>query len=769
MTQATNGFSDADRALLRDTLRQLLTRSWPAASALALSANTDCVIGLWRQLAEQGTTALCAGSDSGGWREALIAIEELGRAACPVPLLEAALCQQLVSQARGTAPVAAQLLADLVPAQFLAEGVSSGKLLPAVAFGALGGDTDAGGAMLVDDQRLNGAFRYVEGLGCATHMVLALSCDDDCDRVALVEADAVGITIISQPGLAVPALSELRLASTPCVPMSLPSGSIAELAALARLGLVARSLGAARRAFDLVLQHTKARRQFGHLIGQFQAVQHKLANGLITLDATTLLVANAAQRVDSGDSDWQFAAHATFAFATPALRQLELDVQHTFGAIGYAEEHEAPRHFRRVYTDLARLGGARGARAALAAKVLTCSGTKLPDMDLGTHVNELRSEIRTWLATHWNEAARHRERQRPFQQRGVDAQFSRLLASQGWVAAAWPTEYGGRGFGPLEQYVLMEELSLARAPTGAHNVSVEIIGPALIRYGTPEQKAHFLPAFRRGELLFSLGYSESEAGSDLASLRTRAVPDGDSWIIDGEKLWTTRGDVAHYHWLAARTDPAATPRHAGISIFMVPLNSPGISIRTSMAMYGHTFSSVHYDHVRVPDAARVGAINGGWQVITHALASERVVMGAYVAAIRSLFDDLVRHAATMVHNRQALRDDPLLRDRLGGLAAEIEAARQLSINAVRIAAHGGTPVHEAAMSKVYSGELLQRLTLTAIDLLGPAATLGEDSRDAILDGRIEQQLRQSIMMVVGGGSAEVQRNLIAVRALGLPR
>jgi alkylation response protein AidB-like acyl-CoA dehydrogenase len=317
--------------------------------------------------------------------------------------------------------------------------------------------------------------------------------------------------------------------------------------------------------------------------------------------------------------------------------------------------------------------------------------------------------------------------------------------------------------------VFSEEMALAGAPTGAHICAAELIGPALIAFGSAEQKARFLPAFQRGEIIFSLGYSESEAGSDLASLRMSAVQDGDDWIIDGEKLWTSRADVAQYHWLAVRTDKQASPPHAGISVFMVPLDTPGITMRHSMAMYGHSFSSVRYEQVRVPDSARVGPVNGGWRVITHALASERVVMGSHVAAIRSLFAALVSHVASSGQSEQALREDPLLRDRLGALAAEIEAARQLAVNGVRISARGRVPVHDAAMSKVYSGELLQRLVLTALDLLGTAATLGEDSTGVILDGRLEQQLRRSIMMVVGGGTAEVQRNLIATRGLGLPR
>ncbi|MFO1427318.1 MAG: acyl-CoA dehydrogenase family protein [Steroidobacteraceae bacterium] len=337
------------------------------------------------------------------------------------------------------------------------------------------------------------------------------------------------------------------------------------------------------------------------------------------------------------------------------------------------------------------------------------------------------------------------------------------------MAVSWPREYGGLGLGPIEQFVFTEEMALAGAPTGAHSRASELIGPALIAFGTPAQKAKFLPAFLRGEILFSLGYSESEAGSDLANLRLSAVRDGDGWILNGEKLWTSRGDVADYHWLAARTNPQATPPHAGISVFMVPLDAPGITIRDSMALYSHTLLGGALRQ-RAGRRRRAGRRDRRRLEGDHACARLRARRhGLHVAAIRSLFEAIVRHAAVATQDSRALRDDPLLRDRLGQLAAEIEAARQLAINGVRIAESGRVPVHEAAMSKVYSGELLQRLTQAAIELFGNAATLGEDAAGSIVDGRIEQQLRRSIMMVVGGGTAEVQRNLIATRGLGLPR
>jgi alkylation response protein AidB-like acyl-CoA dehydrogenase len=224
-----------------------------------------------------------------------------------------------------------------------------------------------------------------------------------------------------------------------------------------------------------------------------------------------------------------------------------------------------------------------------------------------------------------------------------------------------------------------------------------------------------------------------------------------------------------YHLLAARTDPKASPPHAGISVFMVPLDSPGIRVSPEMAMYGRTFCSVRYEEVRVADSLRVGGVNEGWKVITHALAAERILMGAMVAAVRRLFEDLTRHISNSYRDGKRVSDDPVVRERFAELAAQIEAARQLVLSGVRMAALGRTPMVEAAMGKISSGEIMQRVCEAAIDLLGAGATLSEGSHGALLDGTIEQTLRRSIMMVVGGGTPQIQRSLIAIRGLQLPK
>ena len=235
-------------------------------------------------------------------------------------------------------------------------------------------------------------------------------------------------------------------------------------------------------------------------------------------------------------------------------------------------------------------------------------------------------------------------------------------------------------------------------------------------------------------------------------------------MVNGQKLWSTGGDKADYMWLAVRTDPEAK-KHAGISVLMVDLHSPGVTIRPSIALYGKTFSAQFYDNVRVPAKNMVGEVNNGWKVITDALAAERVMIGGTrMAVIEHAFDHLTEY----VRNTTALRTDAVVRDRIGALAADIEVARQFQMRNSRLVEQGKVPIHEAAMGKVFTSELQERLGQAALDILGTGGLLSEDSPGAPV-GEMEQVLRHAIMGMIGGGTNEIQRNVIAQRGLDLPR
>ncbi|MBI4292154.1 MAG: acyl-CoA dehydrogenase [Betaproteobacteria bacterium] len=758
------GLSDAERELLRDSIRDFLGSRWPVQQAVERSKDAQAIAALWREMSAQGWTALGADPAEGGMREIALAFEELGRASCPAPLLGAVAANLALTSQRASSGVASSLLDDL----------RRGKAWVAVAHGAFDGDPAAGRVELDNDARgvkahdctLNGRVAFVEGAAGATHFLVF---SDAPAGAAIVTAGAQGLSIDETPGLAVPALCELSFLRTPAAFLAMSSEAIEDIAFVGRLACAARAVGAAQRAFELAVEHAKIRRQFGQYIGQFQAVQHKLADCLMGLDGARLTLAQAAAARDTGDSNWRAFGSAALAFAGPSIREVSIQTHRALGAIGYAEEHEAPRHFRRVHADLARFGGAPRARAELADFVLGDEAKAAAPGEAGVSpVSAFRQEVRAWLAKHWTQERRLAHDRRPFDKHGWDPEFSRVMGRDGWIGVGWPREFGGQGRSPSEQIAFIEEMARVDAPHLAHNIGETIVARALFLYGTPEQKAEYLPAILRGERSFSLGYSEPEAGSDLAALRSRAVREGDDWIVNGQKIWSTSADKAEYIWLAVRTDPEAK-KHAGISVFMVDLRTPGIGIRPGFALYGKTFSTVFFDNVRVPSHAMVGGVNSGWKVITDALAAERIMMGASrKALIERAFDHMIAYIKTATVGGKVLKDDPVVRDRVGSLAAEIEVARQLLMRNAVILEQGRVPIYEAALSKVFSSELQERLGQAAIDILGTGATLSREADSAPV-GELEQVLRHSLMGIISGGTNEIQRTLIAQRGLGLPR
>jgi alkylation response protein AidB-like acyl-CoA dehydrogenase len=736
--------TDHDRRMLRDSLRGFLETHWPVGDAVAWSKNPDKVTEVWRKLAAQGLATLGADPAEGGARELTVALEELGRAGCPAPVMAATLANILVRSAdRGPA---ADAFADLL---------QSGAARLSFAFGAFDPDANAC-SMRREDESLSGTLRFVEGATTATHFLVLL----EGPVLAIVGAGSPGVKIAETRALGTDGLAEVEFsrAAASLIPISVEQ--IDDLLLLARLCRVARAYGAARRAFELVVDYAKERRQFGQPIGRFQAIQHKLTNCLINLEGVRLTLQNAAANHDLGIEEWRYFASVAFAFANGALRQVSLETQHAFGAIGYAEEHEAPRHFRRTHLDLVTYGGGRRARADLAAYLLD-GDRRQPQYDLGPDGNAFRAEVRGWLETHWSGERKAAFDARPYEKRNYSPEFAREVGEKGWIALSWPKEHHGQERTPLEQLAFMEEMERAGAP----RAGAEIQATALMLFGTPAQQEKYLPEIMRGDAIYGMGYSEPNSGSDLASLRTAAVRDGDEWVINGQKIWTTTW-WGNYMFLAARTDPNANPPHKGISTFIVPMTTPGITIKPARTMYDGSFSNIFYDDVRLPADALLGEVNGGWKVLTGALGTERGFVGArIVTEIAGIFDLLCQY----VKNAAALRTDSVVRDRIGTLAAEVEVAKQLALYCVSSIKDGVTPLHTAAIGKVFAGELMERLGEAALDLIGMEATLSEGAKDAPFKGKLEHTLRHSLMWVISLGTNEIQRSLIAQLGLGLPR
>jgi alkylation response protein AidB-like acyl-CoA dehydrogenase len=346
-------------------------------------------------------------------------------------------------------------------------------------------------------------------------------------------------------------------------------------------------------------------------------------------------------------------------------------------------------------------------------------------------------------------------------------EMRKKLADKGWLTMAWPEEYGGKGVSHMMQVVFAEEMSYNRAP-GRDVFGTRMMAPTLMIHGTEEQKREFLPPVSKGEVQWCQGYSEPESGSDLASLQTRAVEDGDDFIINGTKIWTSSAHRADHIMVLTRTDPDA-PKHRGISFLLCDMNTPGLTVNPIINMAGdHGFNMVTFDNVRVPKKNLVGEQNRGWYVGATLLDFERSGVD-YSAGGRRILEELIAYAKDNDQNGSLIADNPVMRNRLANLAIEVDVSRLISYNIAWMQGEGLVPNKESSMGKVVGTELQQHLSETGMQMLGLHGQLEPGSKYAPMQGRIEHMHLTNVSETIQAGTSEIQRNIIATRGLGLPR
>ena len=348
-------------------------------------------------------------------------------------------------------------------------------------------------------------------------------------------------------------------------------------------------------------------------------------------------------------------------------------------------------------------------------------------------------------------------------------EFQRKLGQKGWLAPAYPKEYGGQELSHMKRLVLAEELAYNRTPMSIEEeITVNWVGPAIMLFGTEKQKKEYLSRIAKGDVIFCLGYSEPNAGSDLASLQTRAVEVGDEYVINGQKTWCSYGHLADYCWLAARTDPDAS-RHEGISIFIVDMKTPGITVRPLINILNrHSFNEVFFDDVHILRENLVGQKNKGWYELVIALDFERSSVG-YAAGNQRIIEELIKYVKETARNGEPLANDPLIRSELAQLVVENEVARMMAYRIAWMFSKGLHPSHESSMSMVFISEVMRRTANAGMRIVGHYGELDRDSKWSVMNARIMRVCLSSLSIGVGGGSNEIQRNIIAIRGLGLPR
>lgn len=372
----------------------------------------------------------------------------------------------------------------------------------------------------------------------------------------------------------------------------------------------------------------------------------------------------------------------------------------------------------------------------------------------------LRRELREYFASVFPEDER-----REMGEEGVGGtafrDVVRRLGRDGWLGIGWPTEYGGQGRGEDDQFIFFDEINRAGVPFPF--VTVNTVGPTLMQFGSEAQKERFLPGILSGDVVFAIGYTEPDAGTDLASLTTRAEPAGDGWVVNGSKIFTSGANTADHVWLAVRTDPDA-PKHKGISLVIVDTDADGFSWTPIETVGGMTVTATYYDDVHVGPDDLVGEVNSGWQLITSQLNHERIGLAAIGGRAEQLWEDTLAWAREV-----GALEHPWVRADLARTHAKLEAMRLLNWQTTASVRTNTLSGPQAAVTKVYGTETHLDVYRTLRGVAGAAGRLRDDSPGAALDGRIEQATRHGVVNTFGGGVNEVLRDMIATAGVGLPR
>jgi len=388
------------------------------------------------------------------------------------------------------------------------------------------------------------------------------------------------------------------------------------------------------------------------------------------------------------------------------------------------------------------------------------------DLNLTPAEQKFRDEFREWLAANvpppWSGAVTSENRDDHI---AYLSKWQRTLFEGGWAGIAWPKQYGGRGATLMEQAIFQEELALADAPHLIGTIGLSLVGPTIIALGTEEQKRRYLAPILSGDEIWCQGFSEPNAGSDLASLGTKAVRDGDDFVVNGQKIWTSFAHIADHCLLLVRTDPDA-PKHKGITCLLADMHAPGISVRPLRQMSGDSgFNEVFFSDVRIPVTHVLGQVNNGWATAIAALMNERANLGTGIQVLfRRHLNALIGRSRTIDRNGKPASDDPIVRQKLAQAFLELEILHLNTNRALTSLSKSGTPGAEGSIQKVFWSEMNQRLQQTAQEILGPYGQLVDFD-----DGQWQYGYLRSRGNTIEAGTSEVQRNIIAERVLGLPK
>jgi alkylation response protein AidB-like acyl-CoA dehydrogenase len=394
------------------------------------------------------------------------------------------------------------------------------------------------------------------------------------------------------------------------------------------------------------------------------------------------------------------------------------------------------------------------------------------DLNLSPAEEAFRQEFVAWISENLRDDERE-SRLKGLPEKDVVAArraWEQKLGQGGWLGVAWPREYGGRGATAMEQVIYLQELLAADAPQPMDMLGLDMMGPTVIEAGSDEQKRRFLPPIMRGEVVWCQAFSEPDAGSDLAGLKTRAVLDGDEWVLNGQKIWSSQAQYADWSTVLARTDPDA-PKHKGITFFVIDMKTPGITLQPIKQISGESeFNEIFLDNVRVPRDNVIGEVNGGWPVANRFLAYERgVITMAMLSGYQRLWEEMRDYARVTRRSGTLLADDPRTRERLARTYTDIQLMRLANVRYITQYMRGATPGFETSIMKLYWAPTEQNLCDLATTLGGPDTLSVSAAPHSVADGEWMRKYLFSRVASVYGGTQDIQRNIVAERIYGLPR
>lgn len=718
---------------LADSVRSLVARVAPSEVLhAALESPVENPPPYWQAAAEQGLQGVhlaeSVGGQGFGILELAVVLAEFGYGAVPGPFVPSAIASALIAAHDPQAKVLAEL--------------ATGAAIAAYALDS-GLTATRHGDVLV----IRGEVRAVPAAAQASVLVLPVAIESRDEWVVLrndqLEIEAVKSLDPLRP------IAHVRANAVDVSDDALLSNLTMTTAhALMSTLLSAEAVGVARWATDTASAYAKIREQFGRPIGQFQAIKHKCAEMIADTERATAAVWDAARALDDAgesSSDVEFAAAVAATLAPATAQRCTQDCIQVHGSIGFTWEHDTNVYYRRALM-LAACFGRGSEYPQRVVDTATTAGMRPVDIDLDPSTEKLRAQIRAEVAA---------LKAMPREPRTV------AIAEGGWVLPYLPKPWG-RAASPVEQIIIAQEFTAGRVKRPQIAIATWIV-PSIVAFGTDNQKQRLLPPTFRGDIFWCQLFSEPGAGSDLASLATKATRVDGGWRITGQKIWTTGAQYSQWGALLARTDPSA-PKHNGITYFLLDMKSEGVQVKPLRELTGKEFfNTVYLDDVFVPDELVLGEVNRGWEVSRNTLTAERVSIGGSDSTFLPTLGEFVDFVRDYRFEGQF---DQVARHRAGQLIAEGHATKLLNLRSTLLTLAGGDPMAPAAISKLLSMRTGQGYAEFAVSSFGTDAVIGDTER---LPGKWGEYLLASRATTIYGGTSEVQLNIIAERLLGLPR